>query len=187
MHQEIALNIEENKLLGSLLNEVQLNISENNNYQIDKNVLKKISELSEQSNNIFWHNVAMDYMKVKNIKYIECLEKIINLNDTSYMSACHILGRKYLEDGNLNKAFDILNSVINVDKEIYFNARIDLAIVLEEQGNPESAIKIYSDIVKQTNINDKEYAKAQQKLAGLYMKRKMYEQAEKCLNNFTQT
>ncbi|MEG2358822.1 tetratricopeptide repeat protein [Acinetobacter sp.] len=176
------MNIKENKLLSSLLNEVQLNISEDNNYKIDKNVLKKISELSEQSNNIFWHDVAIDYMKVKNIKYIECLEKIINLNDTSYMSACRILGRKYLEDGDLNKAFDILNSVINVDEEIYFNARIDLAIVLEKQGNPEGAIKTYSDIIKQTNKNDEEYAKAQQNLAGLYMKRKMYEQAEQCLN-----
>ncbi|MEJ2899987.1 tetratricopeptide repeat protein [Acinetobacter sp. NS-4] len=174
------------QLLGQILEIVQRNIIESHDYEIDSLLLRQINNLNLDAKNIFWHDVAMSYLRLNDQKYLKCIEKIESNNDSSYAKAQHILGHNYLKNGDLNRAFEYLSRVNEVDKEIYHNALIDLALVKEKQGDIDGAIINYKTIIKKTSKNDEEYAKAQQNLASLYVNKKQYTQAEKCLTRISE-
>lgn len=174
------MDIEENKKLGLFLKQVQNNIEKDKNYTIEESFLEAVSNLSDESKNIFFHDIAIDYISLGSLNYIECLKQIKNLNDIPYANAQHILGHDSLKIGNLEGALDYLIKVNDVDHDIYLNAQIDLAIVKEKLGNVDDAINIYQDIISKTDENDKIYAKAQQNLGSIYVDKKSYEHAEEC-------
>ena len=174
------MDIEENKKLGLFLKQVQNNIEKDKNYTIEESFLEAVSNLSDESKNIFFHDIAIDYISLGSLNYIECLKQIKNLNDIPYANAQHILGHDSLKIGNLEGALDYLIKVNDVDYDIYLNAQIDLAIVKEKLGNVDDAINIYQDIISKTDENDKIYAKAQQNLGSIYVDKKSYEHAEEC-------
>lgn len=175
------------RLLGNILEIVQRNVTSIENYEIDSLLLHQINKLDLDAKNIFWHDIAMSYLRMNNKKYIEYLEKVDKNNDSSYAKAQHILGHNCLLNGELKKAYQYLNQVNDVDREIYLNALIDLALVEEKLGNTENTLELYKKVIKFSNVNDLEYVKAQQNLASLYVDKKQYTQAEKCLKKISKS
>ena len=74
------MDIEENKKLGLFLKQVQNNIEKDKNYTIEESFLEAVSNLSDESKNIFFHDIAIDYISLGSLNYIECLKQIKNLN-----------------------------------------------------------------------------------------------------------
>lgn len=157
---EWIMDIEENKQLGLILEDVKNNIEKDKNYKVEKSILEIVSNFSDESRNIFFHDIAMDYMKSGNSEYLECLKQVTDLSDSVYANAQHILGHNCLLNGELEKAYQHLNRVNDVDREIYLNALIDLALVEEKLGNNDYALELYKKVIKFSNKNDLKYVKA---------------------------
>ena len=113
------LDTEEKKALGLVLSKVESSIDKNKDYKIEKNILEVVEKLSPESRNIFFHDVAMDYINAGSLSYVDYLKEIIDLKDISYASAQHILGKYFLEKGDVDHAFECFELVNQSDKNIY--------------------------------------------------------------------